>query len=70
MEYDFDILPRGMENLDDFLVGHQAEERCEVETGRKRIHQCGVIRRSHLDKAQFRPESRFTDELRVDSDEI
>jgi len=70
VEDDFDVLPRGMENLDHLFVRHQAEERREVQPRRKRVHKRRVVGRSHLDKAQFRPERRFADELRVDRDEI
>jgi len=70
VEDDFDVLPRGMENLDHLFVGHQAEEGCEVQSGRESVHKRRVVGRGHLDKAQFRPERRFADELRIDCDEI
>ncbi len=70
MEDDFDVLPRGVENLDHLFVGHQAEEGCEVQSRRESVHERRVVGRGHLDKAQFRPERRFADELRIDCDEI
>ncbi len=70
MEDDFDVLTGRVENLDHALVAHETEERREVEAGRERIHQRRMVRRSHLDQAQFRPECRLTDELRVDRDKI
>src|SRR5690606_35024097 len=69
VEDNFDVLSCSVENLDDLFVGHQAEERREVEPGRKRVHKRRMVRRRHLDKAQFRPERRFTDELRVNGNE-
>ena len=70
MEDDLDVLPRGMEDLDDGLVGHQREERLQVDVGRQRIDQRGHAGRRHLDQAELRPEGGFADELGVDGDEF
>ncbi len=44
MKDNLDILPGGMEDLDDFLIGHQAEEGRKVQPRRQRIHQRRMVR--------------------------
>ena len=58
MEDDLDILPRGMEDLDDIGVGHQREKRSEIEPGRLRIDDHGQVGPGHLDQAELRQASR------------
>ncbi len=69
MEDDLDVLPRSVEDLDDLLVRHQAEEGCEVDVFGKRIDQGGDAGRGHLDQAQDRPERRLANEFGIDGDE-
>ncbi len=70
MEYNFNILTRGMENLDHFFIGHQPKERCQIKAGSQCIHQCSVVRRSHLNEAELRPERRFPNKFGIDCDEV
>src|SRR5690606_24139519 len=70
MENDLDVLPRGMKNLDDCLIGHQREKRLEVYSGRQGIDEGGDTRRGQLDQAEFRPEGGLADEFGVDGDEF
>ena len=67
---DFDVLPRGMEDFDHRFVGHQLEERREVDVRRQRVDQRRHARCGHLDQAQDRPKGRFAHEFGVDGDEI
>ena len=67
---DLDVLARGMEDLGDRLVGHQVEERREIDARRQRVDQRRHARRGHLDQAEFGPERGLADELGVDGDEF
>ena len=66
MMNDFNVLARGMEDLQHPLVDHQVEEGLEVEAGREAVDQhLGAVRR-HLDEAEPRPEGLLAHELGVD----
>ena len=64
---DLDILPGGMEHLDDGLIAHQLEEGRKVEPGGQCVDDEGIIRASQLDNAELRPEGRLAQEFRVHS---
>ena len=70
MDDDFDVLARRVKDLDHRFIGHQPEERFQVDVRRQRIDQRGHAGRRHLDQAEDRPEGRFADEFGVDGDEI
>jgi hypothetical protein len=67
---DLEVLPGGVEHLHHALVGHQGEERREVEVGRERIDEhARPVRPRHLDEAEFRIVGGLAHELRIDGDE-
>ncbi len=66
---DFDVLPRGMKHLHDLLVGHQRVERREIDAGRQRVDDDGLVGRGHLRHAQQRVVGGLAQELGVDGDE-
>ena len=66
MMNDFNVLARGMKDLEHPLIGHQVEERREVEAGREAVDEnLGAVRR-HLDQAELRPEGLLAHELGID----
>ncbi len=66
---DFQVLPGGMEDLDDVGVGHQLEKRREVQPFRDGVDGGGVIVAGDLDDADFWPKGRFAEKFRIDGDE-
>ncbi|MNS91630.1 hypothetical protein D3C72_1257310 [compost metagenome] len=67
---DFDILPRGVENLHDIRIGHQFEQRGEIDTFCERIDQHLKRRACHLHETKLRPEGGFAQKLGVDGNEF
>ena len=68
MEDDLDVLPGGVENLEDGFIGHQIEERREVDPLGQRIDDQFVGFARHLNNAELRIIGRFAQELGVDGD--
>ena len=63
---DLDVLPARMEHLERAGIGHQIEERLQVDAGSQRVDDQLLLGAGHLDEAQFRPEGLLAQELRVD----
>ena len=66
---DFDILTGGVENLQHLLVGHQCEERLEVDALGQRIDHDRFLRARHLHDAEQRIIGRLTQEFGIDGDD-
>ena len=66
---DFDVLARGVENLQHLLVRHQFEERLEIDAGRERVDHHGFVGSRQLRDAEERVIGGFAQELGVDGDE-
>ena len=49
---DFNVLPRGVEYLDDLLVGQKVEKRREVDPRRQRVDHESLVRRGDLGHAE------------------
>ena len=69
MPADFDVLPGGMEDLDHVGVGHQFEERRQVDALGERIDHDGLFGRGQLRHAQDRVIGRFALKFGVDRHE-
>ena len=69
MPDDFDILTRGVENLQHFLVGHQFEERLEVDPLGQRIDHDRFLGARHLHDAEQGIISRLAQEFRIDGND-
>jgi hypothetical protein len=68
MMYNFNILPRGMEDFQHAFRDHQLEKRRKVEAGGKTVDQKLGIPRRDLNQAEPRPERLLAHELGVDGD--
>ena len=66
---DFEVLPGGVEHLDHVLVGHQLQQRLEVESGSERVDRHRFVVGGELDNAKNRPERRLAQEFGVDRHE-
>ena len=66
---DFDVLARGVEDLDHLLVGHQLEERRKIDVGGERVDDHGLLGRGHLRDAQQRIIGGLAQELGIDGHE-
>jgi hypothetical protein len=66
---DFDILPGGVENLQHLLVGHQIEERLEVDARSQRIDHDRFLRARHLYDAEQWIIGRFAEKFGIDGDD-
>ncbi len=64
-----EILPGGVEHLDHVLVGHQLQQRLEVEPRRQRVDRQRLVVGRDLDDAEDRPEGRLAQEFGVDRHE-
>ena len=61
-----DVLPRGVKDLENVAIGHQLENRIEIDAGRQSIDRRSALRPADLQQAEIRPEAAFADEFRVD----
>eukprot|EP01039_Chlorochromonas_danica_P012591 gene12592-14445_t len=66
---DLDILPGGVEDLHDPLIGQQRQERRQVHSGRERVDDRRVPFARHLHEAKLGPVRRLPHEFGVDGDE-
>jgi hypothetical protein len=66
---DLEVLPGGVEHLDDVIVGHQLQQRLEVEPWGEGVDRHRFVVGGELDDAQDRPERRLAQEFRVDGHE-
>ena len=69
MHDDFDVLARGVEHLQHRLIGHQVEERFQVDAGGQRVDHDGFLRAGHLDHAEQGIIGRLTQKFGVDGDD-
>ncbi|CEG08234.1 hypothetical protein BN961_01648 [Afipia felis] len=69
MPDDLDVLPRGMEDLQNLLVGHEIEERLEVDAFGKGIHDHCFVGAGELHHAEQGIVGRLAQKLSVDGDE-
>jgi len=65
----FDILTGGVENLQHLLVGHQLEERLEVDARSQRIDHDRFLRARHLHDAEQRIIGRLAQKFGIDGDD-
>ncbi len=70
LDEDFDVLPGGVEDLDDLVVGEELEEGLEAEAIGEGIDEDRLVGRGRLQEAELRPVGRFAQELGIDGDEI
>ena len=66
---DLEVLPGGVEHLDHVLVGHQLQQRLEVEPLGERVDRQRLVVGGELDDAEDRPERRLAQEFGVDGHE-
>ena len=66
---DFEVLAGGVEHLDHVLVGHQLQQRLEVEPWGERVDRHRFVVGGELDDAKDRPERRLAQEFGVDRHE-
>ena len=66
---DLDVLTRGVENLDNFLVGHERKKRRQVDVVGQRVDHHRLVRARHLRDAEQRVIGGLAQELGVDGDE-
>ena len=66
---DLHVLPGGVEHLHHTLVGHELEERPEVDPVRERVDDDRFVRPSHLHDAKSWTECRLAQEFGIDGDE-
>jgi hypothetical protein len=57
-----------VEHLGHPLVGHQAEQRLQIDLRRDRVDHDRLVGACHLHDAELRPEGGLAQELRVDAD--
>jgi len=69
MKEDLDVLPRGVEYLEDIRIDHQRVERREVHAGRHGVDHRRLFGTRHLHEAENRPEGPIAHELGIDRDE-
>ena len=69
MPDDFDILTRGVENLQHLFVSHQFEERLEVDARRQRVDHDRFLRARHLHDAKQRIIGGLSQEFGIDGDD-
>jgi len=70
MEDDFDVLARGVKNLQHSRICHQLEKRLKVQPFGQWVDQYLGRRARHLYQTQLRPEGRFSQEFRIDGNEF
>ena len=68
MPDDFDVLARGVENLEHLLVRHQFEEGLEIDAGRQRVDDDGLVALASC-ATQSGVVGGLAEELGVDGDE-
>ena len=66
---DLEVLPGGVEHLDHVLVGHQLQQRLEVEPLGEGVDRHRFVVRGELDDAKDRPECRLAQEFGIDGHE-
>ena len=69
MPDDLDVLARGVKHLQHLLVGHQLEERLEVDARRQRVDDDRFLGAGHLHHAQQRVVGGLAQELGIDGDD-
>jgi hypothetical protein len=69
MPDDFDVLAGGVEHLQHLLVGHQVEERLEVDALGQRVDHDRFLRARHLHHAEQGIVGRLAQEFGVDGDD-
>ena len=69
MPDDFDVLARGVEDLQHLLVGHQLEERLEVDALGQRIDHDRFLGARHLHDAEQGIIGRLAQEFGIDGDD-
>ncbi len=69
MPDDFDVLARGVEDLDDVTIDHQLEEGCQIDIVGEAVNQRDLFGAGDLDEAELRPVSGLAHEFRVDRNE-
>jgi hypothetical protein len=69
MPHDLDVLPAGVEDLQNLLVRQQGKQRLEVDAGGEGVNGIGLLVVRKLDETELRPEGCLAQELGVDGDE-
>jgi hypothetical protein len=69
MPHNLNVLARGMKDLHHFFVGHELEERREVDARRQCVDDHGLVCRGHLRHAQKRIIGGLAEEFGIDGDE-
>ena len=67
---DFQVLPGGVEDLQQPRIGQQVQQGREIESRGKGVDGSGVVGPGDLDHAELRPIGPLAHELRVDGDEV
>ena len=70
LKEDFEVLAPGVKHLEDRGIGHQVEQRRQIEAGRERVDRDGLVGSRHLREAQDRPIGALAHELGIDRDEL
>jgi len=68
VQEDLQVLPAGMEDLDDGLVGQQRAQQIELQTLRQDVDDGGILGARQLNEAEFRIVGLFAQKLRVDQE--
>ena len=70
LKEDFEVLARRVKHLEDRGVGHQVQQRRQIDAGSQRVDRDRLVRPRHLRQAQDRPVGALAHELGIDGDEL
>ena len=66
----FEVLARRVKHLEDRGVGHQVEQRRQIDAGSQRVDRGGLVRPGDLRQTQDRPVGALAHELGIDGNEL